>query len=705
MTCWDRLVNCSTIILIVKIAPLLLSGLLLLLVFPPSSLAADHNALLPLPQQVKYGNGYLNLEGIKIALPAQGAPEDQFASETLAAGLRKAIGYDIPVSSKEPGPQIALIRTGPVDALPAGDEKPGPESRESYQIHVTASGAEIKARSSAGLYYGIQTFLQLLERQGSEVSAPEVTISDWPTLAYRGVMMDLSHGPLPTEEEIRKQIDFLARWKGNQYYFYSELSIELHGYPLVNPNGRYSQDQVRRIIAYARERHVDVVPCLEFYGHLHDLFRLERYANLAPLSHGTEINPVNPITQKILADWAQQMVALFPSPWIHIGLDEPWELERAGSAAAGGQDPEKLFLDNLKRLSAQLMGQGKRVLFWADINSGANLFNRYPSLMTDLPKGVVAVPWHYEAEKDYTSMVEPFQKANVAEVVASGIWAWDTLAPDFNRTFLNIDGFLRDGKTHGTLGIVNTNWSDAAQILYRTTLPGIAYGAVASWQSQAVDSSSFFDQYCERMYDAKTAPEVSSALRSLSNAETSIGAALGSEDGLRLWEDPYAGPTLVRSRAHLDDLRAARLSAEEAQEHLYKALDLTGDTYSLPSLMVSARLIDYAGMKFLYAVEIADAFKKLDASSTPADVEFWLDRQAASRDHSRIADLMDGITGLREDYRAAWLTEYTPFRLGTAIGRFDAEYEYWRKLQAKIWDVRRNYKPGSPVPTLESVIH
>jgi hypothetical protein len=209
-------------------------------------------------------------------------------------------------------------------------------------------------------------------------------------------MMDLSHGPLPTVTEIKRQIDFFAQWKGNQYYFYSELSIELKGYPLINPNGRYAQDQVRDIIQYARQRHVDVVPCLEFYGHLHDLFRIERYADLAALPHGGDLNPRDPRMQQMVKDWVGQMTALFPSPWFHIGLDEPWELERAGSAAAGGTAPGALYLEHLNRMADLVRAGGKRVLFWADVAAGAALFEKYPELASHLPAGTVAVPWHYQ---------------------------------------------------------------------------------------------------------------------------------------------------------------------------------------------------------------------------------------------------------------------------------------------------------------------
>jgi hypothetical protein len=64
---------------------------------------------------------------------------------------------------------------------------------------------------------------------------------------------------------------------------------------------------------------------------------------------------------------------------------------------------------------------------------------------------------------------------------------------------------------------------------------------------------------------------------------------------------------------------------------------------------------------------------------------------------------MDLITELRDQYRAAWDAEYTPYRRAAALGRFDAEYEYWRRFQARVWEARRNFKEGSPAPTLDSI--
>jgi hypothetical protein len=178
-------------------------------------------------------------------------------------------------------------------------------------------------------------------------------------------------------------------------------------------------------------------------------------------------------------------------------------------------------------------------------------------------------------------------------------------------------------------------------------------------------------------------------------------AALGSEDMFRLWDDPFASPVLNRVKQHVDDLRKARLLAETAQEHLTGAAAKYPDT--LASLLFGARLMDYAGMKFLYAVEIAENYGKIGPDSKYADMSFWLGRQAATRNHSRMSDLMDVILELRDVYRARWMDEYTTYRLGSALGRFDAEFEYWRRMQAKFWDLRRTYRQGSSLPPLDSL--
>jgi hexosaminidase len=118
-------------------------------------------------------------------------------------------------------------------SLPEVSEKDGKSSREHYKLTVSGKGVRVEAETSAGLYYAVQTLRQLVTGVGKTAFVPGVVIEDRPRLTYRGVMMDFAHGGLPTVAEVKKQIDFLALWKTNQYYFYNEVSIELKGYPTV----------------------------------------------------------------------------------------------------------------------------------------------------------------------------------------------------------------------------------------------------------------------------------------------------------------------------------------------------------------------------------------------------------------------------------------------------------------------------------------
>src|SRR5437764_11625520 len=93
------------------------------------------------------------------------------------------------------------------------------------------------------------------------------------------------------------------------------------------------------------------------------------------------------------------------------------------------------------------------------------------------------------------------------------------------------------------------------------------------------------------------------------------------------------------------------------------------------------------------------------AGSTSGSKEIWLylELETSFQDHSHLADLMDTITSLKADYEKAWKQEWTAYRFASALGRWDAEYEYWRNLQASIREATHKYKAGETFPTLESL--
>jgi hypothetical protein len=635
-------------------------------------------------------------------LLADPSTEDRFAAEQLSSCLSDVSKEPVRVSQGEPSSAlIVLKRTGEVGALPLPGEHPGPASREAYTLKVTPERGEVQATSSAGLFYGAQTLCQLIEGNAAEAVLPEVEIRDWPSLAYRGTMVDMSHGPLPTEAEIKRQLDFLARWKANQYYLYSEASIELEGYPLLNPEGRLSKDEVRRIIAYGRERHIDVIPNLELYAHLHDLFRVEEYSQLSDLPHGVEFNPSNPGVMALLSNWINQLADLFPSPFVSIGFDETFQIEMAVKQQGSAASATRLFVKQLTDVTRLFQQRGKQVMAYGDI------MVRYPEIVADLPPGLIAVAWYYSADPDdreYKHWLGPLVAKSVPHFVQPGVTSWNQIAPNFDTSFENIDTFIAAGQKSNALGVINSLWTDDGQVLLRMSLPGIAYGAAAAWQSTPIDRPHFFSDYARLMYPASISPDVATALEKLSHSETELQKVLGEPTQVNLWEDPFFPTYLKGLTQNQEHLRQTRLLAEEAETHLYHALALGADPATLNSLLIGARLLDYAGQKFQTPPELIELWKRIGTKRPDAD-KWWneWESQVVYQDHSRIVDLMDAITELRPLYRAEWLGEYSPYRLASALGRWDAEYEYWRKLQQRLQQFSDGSHEGDVLPPLEKI--
>jgi hexosaminidase len=677
---------------------MLLHSRLLIWVLCCTSVAAAHSPLLPKPQQIQYGTGRLALRGLHIRLAGNAADEDRFAASELAAILSARCTTPIPIAESPdgPGPSLVLKRTGPVASLPLPGERPGPDSREAYRLTIAPAGGEIEATSSAGLYYAVQTLRQLVEGNGDGAALPEVQIHDWPSFAYRGTMIDMSHGPLPTENEVKRQIDFLARWKANQYFIYSEGAIELDGYALLNPEGRFSKEQIRRIIAYGRERHVDVIPFLELYGHLHDMLRIELYSGLGAFPPSVELDPANPNVTSLLADWAGQVSDLFPSPFVHVGFDETWRIEDVAKKR-GNTTPAELFAEQLGNVAKLFTQHGKTVMAWADV------MVKYPAIIDRLPPGLIPVAWAYEAQPDVKKWLDPLAAKHLPHFIQSGVANWQQIAVNFDMTFANIDNFLAAGRRSEALGMINSVWTDSAQCLLRLTWPAMAYGAAAPWQSTPMDREGFFGQYATLMYPSASAPEVAEALENLNKSETAIERVLGESSIHEMWGDPFSPANLKRTADQKEDFRQARLLAEKAQAQVYQAMSHGGDSSALKSLLVAGRMLDFAGYKFLTGLEVAERWRSFGPYNSD---RYWneIESEVVYQSHGRFADMMDEATQIVATYRSAWLAEYTPYRLGAAVGRWDNEYSYWLRLQNRFRSATRGLKEGSRLPPLESVI-
>jgi hypothetical protein len=225
---------------------------------------------------------------------------------------------------------------------------------------------------------------------------------------------------------------------------------------------------------------------------------------------------------------------------------------------------------------------------------------------------------------------------------------------------------------------------------------------VASWQPERVNTNSFFRDYCAVVYPTAVA-EIAAALEELSTVEEIFEHVLHNDTQSSFWADPLAPGQLKKLQAGEGEVRRARLLAESAQGRVQRAMRISSDP-TLKSLLLSARLFDYLGMKSLYALEWADYFRQLKENPKKELVQLYIGNQMNSTTYGMLTDLREMISELREDYREAWLEEATPFRLQSALYRWDAEWDYWTAVQRLLTQqVFQGWKEGEPFPPLESI--
>jgi hexosaminidase len=664
----------KTIIFLI-VTLLLLTGL---------SLNAQNNNLLPVPQKVTWGKNKFQISGTKI----MASPELSFREQKSIAEFINFIKVNTGLSlittySEDPNTQLIVLKSDqPGQPLPVINEQSGSQSRESYRIKVTANKVLVTSKTDAGIFYALQTLRQLIVDEDRNSYIPEVDIEDYPAFVYRGVMMDFSHGGLLTEEEIKNQIDFLSRWKMNQYYFYNEVSIEMKGYPLINYNACYSQEQIKRIVDYAKERHMDVIPFVEFYGHLHELLRLEKYASLGIGKYGHDLDANNPGGQALLKDWIKQYVDIFPSPFIHVGFDETWETDRL-TIADSTIKPRERYLKQLNFVTKELQEYGKKVMVWTDIS------NNYPDILTEFPRDIIPVIWEYSDKvASFDKWLKPINREKMPFFVQSAVDSWGNVYPAANYTFDNIDICLKLCRDEKAIGYITSVWTDAVQPLLRNTWLFMAYGSAGAWQKDPIDRNQFMTAYCKIMYPG-ISDQMNNGFKKIAEAEALLAKCLGRHTLTEMFTDPFSAIQLKNTNTHFDDYKNARIAAESAIEYFIDALHAqTSDSAYIKSMLVNSRISHYTASRFIWAKTIVDRWNWIYDVKMKGKKDYIMYYDINYSTHGLTVDMMDWCTELREEYRNAWLSENMPYRLGTMTGRFDSEYLLWRNIYSKIVDYR-----------------
>ena len=678
--------------------------------FIPAFAQAVNPHLIPQPREMKAGAYVVIPRSVTIVAASGG---DRFTATDLASTLAER-GLRASVTASAPaGFQISLARADSplgkqvldMTGVPFEEE----QRAEGYAIVVDKGQAVVVAASAAGMFYGAQTVKQLVRTDGAEPQIYTATIRDWPAMRWRGMQDDLSRGPLPTLDFQKRQIRIFAAYKLNVYSPYYEHTFEYKSHPLMSaPGGVMTQDEVKELITYAKQFHVDVVPEQEAFGHLHHMLKFDIYGQLAESAHGHVLAPGQPGSIQVIKEWFAEIDSVFPSQFVHIGADETFELglgqtrERVQKDSLGA-----VYIDFLKEIEAAIRKPGKRYLFWGDIAQGS------PQLVKSLPKDMIAVAWNYWSFSNFDRSIKPFTDAGIETWVAPGVNNWNRVYPNNDVALRNIQGFVRDGQRFGSTGVLNTNWDDDGEGIFNQVWYGVLFGAAASWQKGEASIPEFTGSF-GLQFHGDPSGKIDAAQVKLSQAQALLAKSGPGEATTQLyWLDPFSAEGQIAAQKIRGVARESRILAESAMVLVAQARNaLSGKEGSLTALRerdaleameMGARRIDFIGMKFQLADEIVRHYSAaLDSVARGANPTHDL-TEIASQINSRTQDLRDGYVLGRELYERSWRAENRPYWLYNVLGRFDIAAQTWIKRVDQFNQVRAQYNRTKRLPSLEEM--
>jgi len=355
-------------------------------------------SVIPVPLKMEQGTGcFLLSENTKLYINLQGL-EAQLLENCLQA---------LPVHLKK-GKKKDTQNILSLSITEKNHQLPSPES---YTLSVTPQQILIRATSGAGLFYGMQTLLQLMQPASTgSYSVPSVEIEDTPRFAYRGLMLDVSRH-FSTKEFIKKQIDALAYYKINRLHLHltdaAGWRLEIKKYPLLTEfaawrtdptwkqwwnggrkyvrfdapgayGGYYTQDDIREILEYARQHYITVIPEIEMPSHSEEV--LAAYPQLSCSGEpykNSDFCVGNEETFTFLENVLTEVMELFPSEYIHIGGDEAgksaWKTcpkcqKRMTDEHLANVDELQSYL--IHRIEKFLNNHGRHLLGWDEILQG-----------------------------------------------------------------------------------------------------------------------------------------------------------------------------------------------------------------------------------------------------------------------------------------------------------------------------------------------
>ena len=450
--------------------------------------------IIPKPQTLVQGEGAFRING-KTCFYAS-TPEAKTVASFFASKITRSTGNAMVVNDSETKKNvISLLIDASLDV-----------NNEGYTLDITPSAVTVKAKTPHGLFYGMQSFMQLLpaEIESPEVvqniawSVPCVTIKDEPRFEYRGIMLDPCRHFM-TVEEVKRNLDVLALFKINRMHWHltedQGWRIEIKKYPKLTEigsvriegeghkyGGFYTQEQIKEVVAYAAERFITVIPEIEIPGH--EMAAIAAYPELC--CTGEQHTPriiwgVEDIvlcagkeyTFEFFEDVFKEVVELFPGEYVHIGGDEcpktEWakcplcqkRIREEGLFAKDGHSAEERLQSYfVQRIEKILAKYGKKIIGWDEILEGGLAPTATVMSWRGEAGGIASANLGHDVIMTPNSngmYIDQFQGDSKIEPVSIGGYTLPKRIYDYNPI---PDTLAKENKGHFIKGVQCNTWSE-----------------------------------------------------------------------------------------------------------------------------------------------------------------------------------------------------------------------------------------------------
>ncbi|HXN52182.1 MAG TPA: family 20 glycosylhydrolase [Candidatus Acidoferrum sp.] len=358
--------------------------------------------LMPLPANLQTGSGTLRIDSsFSVALTGHTEPRLDRAVQRFLRQLSRQTA--LPFPAKTSAKPTLTVHTDH-----ASKEVQELGENESYTLSIAADGAKIEAATPLGAMHGLQTILQLVEVSTDGFTAPALTVQDKPRFPWRGLMIDVSRHFIPVDV-LKRNLDGLEAVKMNVFHWHlSEnqgFRVESKKFPKLHSLGSdgryYAQDEIRDLIAYARDRGIRVVPEFDMPGHSTAWFVGHPELASGPGPYEIErkwgifdpaMDPTNEKTYKFLDELVAEMTRLFPDHYFHIGGDEvngkQWDANpkiqefKKSHNLATNEALQAYFSERIQKIVSK---HGKAVVGWDEV------------FIPGVPKDIVIQSWRGQA--------------------------------------------------------------------------------------------------------------------------------------------------------------------------------------------------------------------------------------------------------------------------------------------------------------------